>query len=67
MASFEVAGVLEHPELTALPRDLDAVTLWSGCGAIAAVCRGLGLQAEEFDKVRPASQDLTKAAVSSQR
>ena len=49
---FTVASVLSDPAFTNLPRNLDAVELWSGVHSIGPPCRECGLRALPFDKCR---------------
>jgi hypothetical protein len=53
---------LGDPTLLALPRDLDLVSLWGGCGAIVAVARGRGCNGVVFDIKQSPDQDFTKPA-----
>ena len=49
---FTVLDVLRSNTLTSLPRDLDALELWSGQAAFTDAAINMGLKAEPFDKNR---------------
>ena len=49
---YAVTSVRENPLLSAVPRDLDVLELWSGAATVVPAARQFGLTAREFDKNR---------------
>ena len=57
---FTISGVLQDPQFTNLPRDLDCVELWTEAQTLVQAARREGLQAAAFDiQQDPATRDIT--------
>ena len=56
---FTVSSVLHDPQWPLLPRDLDLVELWTEVETLVRAARDEGLQAEGFDILQDASNDIT--------
>lgn len=58
---YTVNSVVSDPAWATLPRDLDAVELWTEAETIVKAAAAAGLRAEGYDILKDASQDLRTA------
>ena len=58
---YTVNSVVSDPAWATLPRDLDAVELWTEAETIVKAAAAAGLHAEGYDILKDASQDLRTA------